>query len=174
MTKKRCRWANPQNPLYVRYHDEEWGKKRRHPERYLFEMICLEGAQAGLSWETILNKRAEYRRVFHRFDPKRCARMKTPELMRLMKNPGIVRNRQKIFSVRDNARAFLEVSREFGSFAKYLQQFKGDIPDSELMSKDLKRRGFRFVGATILYAFMQAIGMVNDHERGCFLYKPRS
>lgn len=167
--KKRCRWANPANPLYLKYHDQEWGRARRHSERYLFEMICLEGAQAGLSWETILNKREGYRKAFHGFDPSRCARMSSKELGKLMKNPGIVRNRAKILSVRDNARAYLELRREFRSFAAYLKQFKGSARGSEQMSKDLKKRGFRFVGPTICYAFMQAIGMVNDHEPGCFL-----
>jgi DNA-3-methyladenine glycosylase I len=171
--KKRCHWANPKNPTYVRYHDEEWGRARRHSEKYLFEMICLEGSQAGLSWETVLNKREEYRKVFHGFDMKKCARMDTRELQRLMKNPGIIRNRLKIMSVRENARAFLAVAKEFGSFARYLRGFDGS-DRGEMLSKDLKKRGFRFVGGTICYAFMQAIGMVNDHERGCFLAKPRS
>jgi DNA-3-methyladenine glycosylase I len=171
--KKRCRWANPKNPTYIRYHDEEWGRARRHSDQYLFEMICLEGAQAGLSWETVLNKREEYRKVFHGFDVKQCARMQTRQLERLMRNPGIIRNRLKILSVRENARAFLAVAEEFGSFARYLREFDGvdALEQSKALSRDLKKRGFGFVGATICYAFMQAIGMVNDHERGCFLAK---
>ena len=180
---KRCSWARLTNPLYLRYHDEEWGMPS-HDDRHLFEMLILEGAQAGLSWETILNKRAHYRRVFMRFDPRRLARWKRADIARALRDPGIVRNRLKVESAVSNARVFLEVQKEFGSFDAYLWGFVGgkprvntvrtlrDIPprtaESDALSKDLKRRGFRFVGSTIVYAYMQAVGLVNDHRIGCF------
>ena len=179
---KRCPWARPTNPLYVRYHDEEWGLPS-HDDRHLFEMLILEGAQAGLSWETILNKRAAYRRAFQRFDPRRIARWTRADIAKRLKDPGIVRNRLKIESAVSNARAYLEVQREFGSFAEYLWGFVGgkprvnairsmrDIPprtaESDALARDLKRRGFRFVGSTIVYAYMQAVGLVNDHLMSC-------
>jgi DNA-3-methyladenine glycosylase I len=148
-------------------------------------MICLEGAQAGLSWETILNKRAAYRKAFRKFDLKKCSRLTDSELKKLLKDPGIVRNRLKVFSVRSNADAFLAVQKEFGSFDRYLWKFVGGKPVlnhskgsnpastevSDALSKDLKKKGFRFVGTTICYAYMQAVGMVNDHAHGCYLYK---
>ena len=183
MNKKRCSWVNLNNPLSIEYHDKEWGKPSRS-DQHLFEMICLEGAQAGLSWETILNKRAAYRKAFFRFDVRKCARMTDAQLLKLMNDPGIVRNRLKILSVRKNAKAFLDVQKEFGTFSKYVWGFvenqsiqgrrKGsDIPTrtelSDLISKDLKKRGFTFVGTTILYAYLQAVGVVNDHTRACFL-----
>ena len=181
-TSKRCPWARPTNPLYVRYHDEEWGMPS-HDDRHLFEMLILEGAQAGLSWETILNKRANYRRAFERFDPRRIAKWRSADIARRMRDAGIVRNRLKIESAVSNARAFLSVQEEFGSFDAYVWSFVGGKPrvnaihtmrdiqprtaESDALSKDLKRRGFRFVGSTIIYAFMQAVGMVNDHLIDC-------
>lgn len=186
MTKKteelvRCGWAN--NELSIRYHDEEWGVPV-HDDRLLFEFLILEGAQAGLSWNTILNKRENYRRAFSNFDPARVARFDERKTQRLLANSGIVRNRLKIASAIDNAKAFVRVQKEFGSFDAYVWQFVGGKPkvnrwklrtqvpartaESDAMSKDLKRRGFRFVGSTICYAFMQATGMVNDHLVGCF------
>jgi DNA-3-methyladenine glycosylase I len=184
--KVRCAWAGLKNPLYIAYHDEEWGVPSRD-DRHLFEMLILEGAQAGLSWETILNKRAAYRRAFDRFDAAKVARYGKPKVRELMGNAGIVRNRLKIESAISNARAFLEVREAKGSFAAYLWDFVDgkpkvnrrkslrDIPprtdESDALSKDLKKRGFRFVGTTICYAFMQAVGMVNDHVVDCFRYR---
>jgi DNA-3-methyladenine glycosylase I len=180
--KRRCPWCLG-SELYRRYHDEEWGVPV-HDDRRLFELLILEGAQAGLSWSTILNKRENYRRAFTRFDPKKVARFGAREAKRLLADPGIVRNRLKIEAAIGNARAFLAVQREFGSFDSYVWGFvngrplrnrrksmKG-VPDrtaiSDAISKDLKRRGFRFVGSTIVYAFMQAVGMVNDHLVTCY------
>ena len=184
-TKTRCAWAGT-DPLMVAYHDEEWGMPQ-HDDRRLFEFIVLEGAQAGLSWSTILNKRENYRRAFDRFDPMKIARYGARETKRLLADEGIVRNRLKIASAIRNARAFLEIQREFGSFDRYLWAFVdgkpvinrprglGDIvartPLSDAISKDLKKRGFNFVGSTILYAFLQATGVVNDHAAGCFRWK---
>jgi len=181
--KRRCAWAPLAKPLYLAYHDEQWGVPV-HDDRVLFEMLVLEGAQAGLSWETILNKRAAYRRAFDRFDPRKVAAYDARKVRALLADAGIVRNRLKIESTIGNARAFLEVQREFGSFDAYLWGFaRGrplhnrrrsmkDVPDrtamSDAISKDLKRRGFRFVGSTIVYAFMQAVGMVNDHLVTCY------
>lgn len=178
----RCPWGDS-HPLYVAYHDEEWGASL-HNDRRLFEMLLLEGAQAGLSWLTILKKRSAYRRAFDRFDPKRIARYDARKKRALLADPGIVRNRLKVDAFVTNARAFLEVQREFGSFDAYIWRFVGGAPrvnrwktmkqvpaktpESDAMSDDLKRRGFRFVGSTICYAFMQATGMVNDHLVGCF------
>jgi DNA-3-methyladenine glycosylase I len=165
------------------YHDEEWGVPV-HDDRRLLEFLILEGAQAGLSWETILNKRENYRRAFDRFDPKKVARYDRRKVRQLLANAGIVRNRLKIAAAISNAKTFLAVQKEFGSFNRYVWQFVGGRPrrnnerksrrvpastrESEAMSQDLKRRGFRFVGSTICYAFMQATGMVNDHARNCF------
>jgi DNA-3-methyladenine glycosylase I len=170
----------------VEYHDHEWGVPV-HDDRLLFEFLILEGAQAGLSWETILNKRENYRNAFDRFHPGKIAKYDRRKIRALMANPGIVRNRLKIESTISNAKAFLAVQREFGTFDRYVWQFVGGkpkvnswtaaghppatTPDSDAMSKDLKRRGFRFVGSTICYAFMQAVGMVNDHSRDCFRHK---
>ncbi len=167
----------------IRYHDEEWGVPV-HDDRRLFEFLILEGAQAGLSWETVLRKRERYREVFDGFDAARVARYDARKVRTLLADPGIIRNRLKIAAAISNAQAFLAVQREFGSFDVYLRQFTGkktkqrvlrrlkDVPsrtaDSDVMSKDLKRRGFRFVGSTICYAFMQATGMVNDHIQSCF------
>jgi DNA-3-methyladenine glycosylase I len=178
---RRCAWCGT-DPLYIRYHDREWGVPS-HDDRHLFEMLILEGAQAGLSWITILRKRDAYRRAFDRFDPRKVARYDAHKRRALLRDAGIVRNRLKIAAAVTNARAFLAVQREFGSFDSYIWQFvggrtkvnsprrPGDVqartPESDAMSRDLKRRGFRFVGSTICYAFMQATGMVNDHARGC-------
>ncbi len=180
MTVKRCDWAQS-HPLFIRYHDEEWGVPV-HDDRLLFEMLNLEGAQAGLSWLTILKKRASYRRAFRNFDAAKVARFGSREKAALLKNEGIVRNRLKIEAVVENARAFLAIQREFGSFDRYIWRFvegkpmarsrrRRAIAASEVMSKDLKARGFKFVGATICYAFMQAVGMVDDHEPTCFRSK---
>jgi len=178
--KKRCSWSGT-DPLYVRYHDEEWGRPV-HDDRHFFEMLTLEGAQAGLSWITILRKRENYRRAFAGFDPKKVARFDAKRKAALMKDEGIVRNRLKIGSTIDNARLFLAVQKEFGSFDQYIwrfvngkpvvrrdKAFLASTPQSDAMSKDLKERGFRFVGTTICYAFMQACGLVDDHAPGCFL-----
>jgi DNA-3-methyladenine glycosylase I len=180
--KKRCAWSGT-DPLYVAYHDEEWGVPV-HDDRLLFEFLILEGAQAGLSWSTILRKRDAYRRAFDRFDPRKVAAYDKRKVAALLADAGIVRNRAKIESAIKNAKAFLEVQAEFGSFDAYQWRFVegrpiqnrrraiGDIPahtaQSDAMSKDLKRRGFTFVGSTILYAHMQAVGMVNDHVVSCF------
>jgi DNA-3-methyladenine glycosylase I len=177
----RCAWAGT-DPLYVKYHDEEWGVPL-HDDRRLFEMLILEGAQAGLSWITILRKRPAYRKAFDNFDPKKVARYDARKKRALLADAGIVRNRLKIDAAITNARAFLDVQKEFGSFDTYIWQFVGGAPidnrprtmedvratspASDAMSRDLKRRGFRFVGSTICYAFMQATGMVNDHVGGC-------
>lgn len=183
--RKRCGWCGT-DPLYVRYHDEEWGVPV-HDERRQFEFLILEGAQAGLSWITILRKREHYREAFARFDPERVARFTGRDVARLLKNPGIVRNRLKVEGAVRNARAFLDVQEEFGSFDAYLWQFVDGRPivnrwkslkqvpavtkESDLLSKDLKRRGFTFVGSTIVYAHMQAVGMVNDHLVDCFRHR---
>ena len=180
--RRRCQWSGT-DPLYVEYHDEEWGVPVTDDLK-LFEFLVLEGAQAGLSWITILRKRNAYRAAFDEFDPARVARYGKREIARLLEDPGIVRNRLKVESAVRNARAFLEVQQEFGSFSDYQWQFVGgrprqnqfetmaDIPastpESVAFSKDLKQRGFNFVGPTIMYAHMQAVGMVNDHEVGCF------
>lgn len=182
----RCPWCLG-SEAYVRYHDEEWGVPV-HDDRVLFEFLTLEGAQAGLSWSTILAKRANYRRAFCDFDPRRVARFTARDVSRLMTDAGIVRNRLKIESTIANARAFIEVQSEFGSFDAYVWGFHDgkaraarrrgmrDVPAktslSDALSKDLKRRGFRFVGSTICYAFMQAVGLVNDHLASCHRYAP--
>jgi len=179
--KTRCHWAT--SPLMIEYHDKEWGVPV-HDDRVLFEFLILEGAQAGLSWETILNKRENYRRAFDRFNAAKIARYDRKKVRELLANAGIVRNRLKIASTISNAQAFLAVQEEFGSFDRYIWQFVGGKPkinhwkpgqrlpastaESDAMSRDLKRRGFRFVGSTICYAFMQATGMVNDHAADCF------
>jgi DNA-3-methyladenine glycosylase I len=182
MEPTRCRWAL-RSPEEILYHDEEWGVPV-HDDRRLFEFLILEGAQAGLSWTTILRKREAYRRAFDRFDPKKVARYDARRVRTLMADSGIVRNRLKIESAIGNARAFLAVQEEFGSFDAYVRRFapgkpkedarrrRGEVPattpESDALSKDLKARGFRFVGSTICYAFMQAVGMVNDHAVACF------
>jgi DNA-3-methyladenine glycosylase I len=158
---KRCAWAT-REPL-ISYHDKEWGTPR-HDERTLFVFLVLEGAQAGLSWETILRKRAAYRRAFARFDPRKVARFGARDVARLMRDEGIVRNRLKIGSAIANAKAFLAVAEEHGSFDTYVWRFR----DPAELSRDLRKRSFRFVGPTICESFMEAIGMLNHHERGCF------
>ncbi len=181
----RCPWASG-HELAIRYHDEEWGVPA-HDDRTLFEFLILEGAQAGLSWNTILNKRENYRAAFGQFDPQRVAAYDRRKMQRLLKDPGIVRNHLKIGSAVANAKAFLRVQEEFGSFDRYIWQFVDGEPransrkssrqvpartaESDAMSKDLKARGFNFVGSTICYAFMQAVGMVNDHLVECFRYE---
>ena len=184
---KRCPWPN--NPLAIRYHDREWGVPVRN-DRKLFEFLILEGAQAGLSWDTILGKRENYRKAFDRFDPAKIARYSAKKKHSLMRNEGIVRNRLKIEAAVVNAKCFLALQKEYGSFSAYVWKFVGGKPlvnrprtqravaarteISDLLSKDLKGRGFKFVGSTIMYAFMQATGLVNDHLQGCFcLRKPR-
>lgn len=180
---KRCPWA--QGEPNVKYHDEEWGVPQ-HDDSVLFEFLILEGAQAGLSWSTILNKRENYRRAFSGFNPTRVARYDEAMLNRLLANPGIVRNRAKVAAAVQNAKAFLKIQKEFGTFDAYIWQFVGGQPiqnawrslkavpaqtaESEKMSKDLLKRGFRFVGPTICYAFMQAVGLVNDHTVDCYRY----
>ena len=183
--KHRCDWSGT-DALYIRYHDHEWGVPV-HDDRRLFEMLILEGAQAGLSWLTILKKREAFREAFDGFEPSRVAQYDGRKIRELLRNPGIIRNRLKIQAAVQNARAFLEVADEFGSFDRYIWRFVGgkplhnrrarlrDIParteDSDALSRDLKKRGFKFVGSTICYAFMQAVGMVNDHVVECFRYK---
>ncbi|MDH5508666.1 MAG: DNA-3-methyladenine glycosylase I [Anaerolineae bacterium] len=180
----RCTWAGD-DPLYIQYHDKQWGLPE-HDERMLFEMLILEGAQAGLSWITILKKRAAYQQAFDNFQPNLVAQYDEAKIQELLANPGIVRNLLKIRSAVHNAKAFLQVQQEFGSFDAYIWSFvdgqpkrnawasMGEIPaqtaESQAMSKDLKQRGFNFVGPTICYAYMQAIGMVNDHTTDCFRY----
>jgi DNA-3-methyladenine glycosylase I len=182
---KRCDW--PKSDLSIAYHDQEWGVAL-HDDQKLFEFLILEGAQAGLSWETILRKRENYRVAFDRFDPKKVVKYDARKIQTLMKNEGIIRNRLKIQAAIGNAKAFLKVQKEFGSFDKYIWGFVGSVrrkrkrgqavlaftPESDAMSKDLKKRGFKFVGSTICYAFMQAVGMVNDHNPSCFRYKQLS
>lgn len=182
-TRIRCDWAR--NELAIRYHDKEWGRPV-HKDRVLFEFLLLEGAQAGLSWDTILQKRENYRTAFDGFDPKRIARYESRKVRSLLANPGIIRNRLKVGSAVQNAKAFLAIQDEFGSFDAYVWQFVGGKPrvnkwkllkqipprteQSDALSKDLRKRGFNFVGSTICYAFMQAVGMVNDHQVKCFRY----
>ena len=161
--KRRCAWAR--NPLAIAYHDKEWGVPVRN-DRKLFEFLILEGAQAGLSWDTILAKRANYRRAFHGFDAAKIALYGTRDRKRLLADSGIVRNRAKIDAAITNARCFLALKKEYGSFSKYVWDFARRGADE--LSNDLRKRGFKFVGSTIMYAFMQAVGMVNDHERACF------
>lgn len=176
------------DPLYILYHDREWGRPV-HDDRKLFEMLVLEGAQAGLSWITILKKRENYRKAFDRFDPLKVSRYSRSKIRSLLRNPGIVRNRLKIESAVTNARAFLRIQEEFGSFDRYIWQWTGGKPlvnrwrnlkeipsstkESDAVSKDLRRRGFRFVGSTICYAFMQAVGIVDDHLLGCWVRAKR-
>jgi DNA-3-methyladenine glycosylase I len=184
--KRRCEWVMEGDPLYVAYHDKEWGVPS-HDDRHLFELLTLEGAQAGLSWATILRKREGYRSAFEDFDPARVARFDRRRIERLLRDAGIVRNRLKIESTVNNARRVLEVQEELGSFDSYLWQFVDRAPiinrwrtlreipaetaGSKAMSKDMKKRGFRFVGPTVCYAFMQAAGLVNDHVTTCFRHR---
>lgn len=183
--KKRCFGNKPGQDAYRLYHDDEWGIPV-HNDQKLFEMLILEGAQAGLTWETILKRREEYRKAYYQFDVQKVASMKDAELEMLMSNPGIIRNRLKIYGARQNAQAFLKIVEEFGSFDAYLWKFVGGQPirnqwkdfkevpvstsESTALSRDLKKRGMTFVGPTIIYAFMQAVGMVNDHLTDCWRY----
>jgi DNA-3-methyladenine glycosylase I len=185
-TRLRCTWAGT-DPLYLAYHDREWGVPE-HDDNRLFEMLILEGAQAGLSWITILRKRPHYRKVFAGFDPRRVARFDRRRIAALLRDPGIVRNRRKVEAAVQNARAFLAIVAEEGSFDRYLWRFVGGQPmrsrwvrpgqvpaetdQSRALSRDLKKRGFAFVGPTICYAFMQAVGLVNDHFTSCFRHRP--
>ena len=187
MNRQRCNWAR--DDLSIAYHDTEWGVPV-HDDRVLFEFLILEGAQAGLSWITILKKRAAYRSAFNRFDPRKVARYNDADIARLLANEGIVRNRLKIAAAIQNAQAFLAVQKEFGSFDRYVWDFVGTRPvqnrwrrqdqlpasteQSDAMSKNLRQRGFKFVGSTICYAFMQATGMVNDHLVDCFRHRELS
>jgi len=179
----RCKWVAEQDSLMREYHDKEWGVPV-HDDKKLFEFLILEGAQAGLNWRTVLNKRENYRKAFNGFDVKKISRYGAEDVRRLLGNPGIIRNRLKIASAIENAKKFLEIQKEFGSFDSYIWQFVSNKPirnkfkslkeipastrESDAMSKDLKKRGFAFVGSTICYAFMQAVGMVNDHQTDCF------
>jgi DNA-3-methyladenine glycosylase I len=180
----RCGWAR--SDVSIPYHDREWGVPQ-HDDRVLFEFLLLEGAQAGLSWDTILRKRENYRAAFDNFDPVAISQYRAPALRKLLKNDGIIRNRLKVTSTVLNAKAFLDIQQEFGTFDRYIWQFVGGKPrvnawrslkqvparteQSDAMSRDLKKRGFKFVGTTICYAFMQAVGMVNDHLVDCFRYR---
>lgn len=184
---KRCAWVPLDKPDYVAYHDTEWGQPVRD-DRLLFEMLILEGAQAGLSWYTILRRREEYRAAFHNFDVTKCARMTDAYLEKVLLKSGVILNRLKVYSVRTNARVFAAIQKEFGSFDAYLWSFVGgmpivhrpatlkgippNIPASVALSKDLKRRGMSFVGGSIAYAYMQAVGLVNDHMRDCHYAEP--
>jgi DNA-3-methyladenine glycosylase I len=183
---KRCTWVEGKDELYLSYHDKEWAVPV-HDDQTLFEFLVLESAQAGLSWQTILNKREGYRNAFKNFDPKKVAKMTLAEQTKLLENPGIVRNRLKIASTISNAHAFLTIQKEFGSFNTYLWQWVDNTPINNqlksftevpavtplalMLAKDLKKRGFKFLGPTICYAFMQAVGMVNDHTTDCFRHK---
>ena len=185
MQKIRCSWCG-EDELYRAYHDEEWGVPIRD-DQLLFEFICLEGQQAGLSWITVLKKREQYRKSFKNFDVSKCANLTDRTIEKLLLNTGLIRNRLKLYSIRTNAKAFQAVQKEFGSFEKYIWSFvDGKVLDgkrknskqvpsttreSDAMSKDLKKRGFKFIGSTICYAFMQAAGLVNDHTSNCFRYK---
>ena len=183
--RKRCAWPT-KDPLMIAYHDEEWGVPL-HDDPKLFEFLILEGMQAGLSWSTVLHKRENFRKAFHNFDAAKIARYGQRHIQRLLADPGIIRNRLKIQSAINNAKRFLEAQKAFGSFDAYIWQFVGGkpirhrfkslselpatSPESDALSKDLKQRGFKFVGSTIMYAHMQATGMVNDHTVGCFRHK---
>lgn len=182
-TEHRCGWVKPSNPLYVAYHDQEWGRPL-HDDHRLFELLCLETYQAGLSWETVLNKRSAFGSAFHGYAVAKVAQMTDQELDSLLENPGIIRHKAKLYATRTNAQAFMRVQAEFGSFASYLWDWVGgqplvnqvadyrDLPNqtdlSQALSKDLKKRGFSFVGPVCVYSFLQAAGLINDHEDTCF------
>jgi len=181
--KSRCLWVT-HDPLYLNYHDKEWGRPVRD-DRKIFEFLVLESAQAGLSWLTVLRKRDNYRRAFKNYDPKKVAKFSSRDIKKLLNNPGIIRNRAKIEAAINNAKRFLEVQKEFGTFSRYMRSFVGNKPirheirklsdyravtkEAEVWAADLKKRGFKFLGPTVCYAHMQAVGMVNDHMAGCFL-----
>ena len=183
----RCQWASS-NELFIPYHDEEWGVPE-HDDRKLFEMLCLEGAQAGVTWLIVLKKREHYKKLFCNFEPEKIVKLPDEQLEKFLLDPGIIRNRLKVYSVRKNAEAFLKVKEEFGTFDRYIWQFTGgktiinhyktlqELPSSTLesdaMAKDLKKRGFKFVGSTICYAFMQAVGIFNDHNTSCWKYEQK-
>jgi DNA-3-methyladenine glycosylase I len=185
--KTRCDWGSRGDPLMIAYHDEEWGVPV-HDDRKQFEFLMLEGAQAGLSWLIVLRKREAYRKAFAEFDPEKVARFTAKRVEKLLADPGIIRNRLKVVSAINNARLFLDVQEEFGTFDKYIWRFVDGRPiqnglksikdiratskESDALSKDLQQRGFKFVGSTIMYAHMQAVGMVNDHLMSCFRHKP--
>lgn len=182
MELKRCRWADPNSELYIAYHDQEWGKPE-HDDQKLFEMLILEGFQAGLSWITILKKREAFRKAFDNFEPTVVAAYESEKLETLMSDPGIVRNRRKIEATVQNAKVFLNIQKEFDSFDRYLWDFtdgqvilntddtvRASSELSDRISADLKRRGMKFVGTVIIYSFLQAVGVVNDHETGCWCY----
>ncbi len=165
MKKIRCSWVNEDNQLYVKYHDEEWGRDV-HDDRKLFEMLSLEGVQAGLSWEIVLNKRENYRTAFDDFNAEKIVKYDEEKIAELIQDKKIIRNRLKIVSVIKNAKVFIAIQKEFGSFDKYVW----DFTDADVLSKDLKKRGMSFVGPTIVYSFMEAIGMIDSHEKDCFMY----
>ncbi|WP_251319524.1 DNA-3-methyladenine glycosylase I [Flintibacter muris] len=182
MERNRCRWADPSSELYIAYHDQEWGRPE-HDDQKLFEMLILEGFQAGLSWITILKKREAFRKAFDNFEPTVVAAYGSEKLEALMSDPGIVRNRRKIEATVQNAKVFLNIQKEFGSFDHYLWDFtdgqvilntddvvRASSELSDRISADLKRRGMKFVGTVIIYSFLQAVGVVNDHETGCWCY----
>ena len=180
--KKRCCWANPANPVYIKYHDEEWGKPL-HDDRALFELLILEGFQAGLSWECVLNKRENFKKAFDNFNINKILKYDETKIQQLLSNKGIIRNRLKINAVIKNAFVFKSIQKEFGSFDKYIWSFTNkkiiyesfDIatksPLSDLISKDLQKRGMKFVGTTIIYSYLQAVGIINAHSKDCFLFK---
>ena len=185
MNKKTCKWVENAGELYTEYHDQDWGVPV-HDDRLLFEMLILEGAQAGLSWLTVLKKRSNYKKAFNNFEVRKVAKYDEKKFQELLKNEGIIRNKLKLRSATRNAKVFLEIQKEFGSFDKYIWQFVDNKPlqnkikkmseiqastkISDVISKDLKKRGMNFVGSTIIYAYMQSVGLVNDHEVSCFRY----
>ncbi len=179
--KQRCQWANPKNERYLRYHDEEWGVPI-HDDRKLFEMLLLESFQAGLSWECVLNKREAFFKAFDGFDPEKIAVYKEEKIQQLRENPEIIRNRLKIQAAVSNARIFLKIQQEYQSFSNYLwswtqgnviyEQGLASSPLSDALSRDLKKRGMKFVGTTIIYSYLQAVGVIYSHEKGCFLEHP--
>lgn len=177
---KRCKWCNPKNPAYIKYHDEEWGVLNLN-EQYLFEMLILESFQAGLSWECVLNKREAFRNAFDGFNAEKIANYDNNKIVELQNNKDIIRNKLKIRSAVNNAKIFLEIQKEYGSFREYLKGFTGEqqiievdkttSPLSDALSADLKKRGMKFVGSTIIYSYLQAIGVISSHEEECFMYK---
>lgn len=177
---KRCKWCNPKNQIYIKYHDEEWGVPNFN-ERYLFEMLILESFQAGLSWECVLNKRDAFRKAFDGFDAEKVAKYGNDKIAELQNNKDIIRNKLKIRAAVNNAKIFLEIQKEYGSFREYLKGFTGEqqiievnkttSPLSDALSADLKKRGMKFVGSTIIYSYLQAIGAISSHEEECFMYK---